>query len=219
MLNDTEVITFPIGNLQCNCSIIYSRATRRGIAIDPGDDAEMFLTKVGELEIDLIAVLHTHAHFDHCGQSGLVKKALGTPLYLHDDDLFLYRALPEQGRFFGARIAPPEPLDGSINHDQIWEIPISETGHAKLRTIHTPGHTPGSCSFYLETSNEPILFTGDTLFERSIGRTDLPGGDHDQILMSIRDRILPLPGETRCITGHGRETHLHVEARQNPFLQ
>ncbi len=219
-----KIETFPIGSLACNCSIIYSPETKEAIAIDPGNDAEAFLRKVKELGVTVKALLHTHAHFDHIGQSNSVKKMLNVPIYLHKDDLFLYENLPQQGRFFGLTLDEPAALDGYIEDESEWKIHLlgselkEPTLQAIVKSIHTPGHTPGSCSFLLETHEKPVLFSGDTLFLNSIGRTDLPGGDFDTLIRSIKKRLFTLPEETQVIPGHGAFTSLYKEKRANPFL-
>lgn len=217
--------TFPIGKLGCNCSILYSPQTREAIAIDPGNDADLFLARVAKLNVNVKYLLHTHAHYDHIGQADTIRKKIGTPIYLHKGDLFLYEALPQQAMFFGDRVAVPEGIDHYIEDEEEFSIKIQDTGlqdpHLSkvVKSIHTPGHTPGSCSFYCELFDEPMLFSGDTLFNNSIGRTDLPGGDYDQIIHSIKTRLLTLAPETIVIPGHGASTVLHHESRYNRFLK
>jgi hydroxyacylglutathione hydrolase len=223
-----ELQTFPIGKLGCNCSILYSPHTREAIAIDPGNDAELFLARVEKLNVKVKFLLHTHAHFDHIGQSDTIRDKIGTPIYLHKGDLFLYEALPQQGSFFGDKVARPEGIDHFIEHEEEFALELSRDDNSEikdphlknvLKSIHTPGHTPGSCSFYCEAFDQPMLFSGDTLFANSIGRTDLPGGDFDQIIHSIKNRILTLAPETIVIPGHGASTVLHQEKRYNRFLK
>lgn len=221
---ELSVETFPIGSLACNCSIIYSPKTREAIAIDCGNDLEQFLAKVKDLGVTVKYLLHTHAHFDHIGQADNIRKRLGCPLFLHQDDLFLYNVLNLQAAYCGEAVADPEGIDHFISDGEEFGLKLGgdlkdrQISHF-LRAIHTPGHTPGSLSFYSEFFSEPILFSGDTLFARSIGRTDLPGGDADAIIRSIKGRILTLPEETRCIAGHGPDTYLYEESRNNPFLK
>lgn len=221
-----KLASFPIGNLACNCSVIYSSQTREAIAIDPGNDADAFLKKIKTLDVQVKYLLHTHAHFDHIGHSDIVRTKIGAPLHLHKDDLFLYRALREQGLFFGQQVGEPGEVDHYIEDEeeykiQVQNLEIKDQGlQTILKTIHTPGHTPGSCSFYTELLEDgPMLFTGDTLFSGTIGRTDLPGGDFHQLIHSIQTRILKLPEETTCIPGHGAQTTLSNEKRYNPFLK
>lgn len=216
-MNDLAIETFPIGSFACNCSIIYDRATKDAIIIDPGNDAPKLLSKVESLGVKVKYLLHTHAHFDHIGQSKNIKDALGCPIHLHKDDMNLYKALNLQTSFFGMGPLEVGEVDDYIEDDRRYDL--SDSLKNVLRSIHTPGHTEGSCCFFAEMSDGPILFSGDTLFQGSIGRTDLPGGDHPQILKSIKQRLYALPDETRVVTGHGGETQIYHEKKTNPFVQ
>ena len=235
------VETFAIGSLGCNCSLLYERDSRRAIVIDPGDDSEALLRAVGDRGLKVTQLLHTHAHFDHIGGSDAVKRRLGTPILLHRDDEELYRRLQEQGLLFGIPVPPPGEVDQFI--EEGFEVALGE--HKLLTTIHTPGHSPGSCCFYMEAAwaprdakddedrstgvasgpprpgqaaGEPLLFAGDTLFRQSVGRTDLPGGDPYALIRSIKQRLFELPAESYVVPGHGAATTLHAEQRHNPFL-
>ena len=208
------VETFAIGSLGCNCSLVYERDSRRAIVIDPGDDPEALLQAVGERGLKVTQLLHTHAHFDHIGGSDAVKRRLGTPILLHRDDEELYRRLQEQGLLFGIRVPPPGEVDQFI--EEGFEVMLG--ARTLLTTIHTPGHSPGSCCFYTEVTGKPLLFAGDTLFRQSVGRTDLPGGDPYALIKSIKQRLFELPAESYVVPGHGEHTTLHAEQRHNPFL-
>ena len=156
--------TFPVGSLGCNCSLIYSETTREAIAIDPGNDYEQFMGLVGERNLKVKLLLHTHAHFDHIGRSSEIKKSLGSEIYLHKNDLELYNTLSYQGMMFGIPTGEPGKVDNFIEDDQT--IGIKSPGlNNFLKTMHTPGHTPGSCCFYTEEFDTPLLFSGDTLFK------------------------------------------------------
>ena len=208
------VETFPVGSLGCNCSLVYRRRSRQAIVIDPGDDPEALLAAVRARNLVVTQLLHTHAHFDHIGGSNEVKRQVGAPILLHRDDEDLYRRLQEQGLLFGVPVAPPGEVDRFI--EEGYEV---ELGTDKLlTTIHTPGHSPGSCCFYTEVTGEPLLFAGDTLFRQSVGRTDLPGGDPYALIRSIKQRLFELPHEAYVVPGHGPATTLAVERRTNPFL-
>jgi len=215
--SDLIIETFPIGTLGCNCSLIYSNITKEALVIDPGNDLNTFLKKISERALKVKKLIHTHAHFDHIGRSHEIQKITGCSLELHKSDLDLYQSLEYQGMMFGMEVGKP----GKVDHFFEDEEPIgieSEGLQNLLTTLHTPGHTPGSCCFYAEGLATPILFSGDTLFKGSIGRTDLPGGDFDQIINSIKQRLVSLPEETVVITGHGPKTQIALEKRQNPFL-
>ena len=205
------VETFPVGPLQCNCSILVDESTREAVVIDPGGEPERILEALAAAKVRPVALLHTHAHLDHITGTGQVSGATGAPIRLHPADLPLYEALPEQAAFFGLSAEEPRPLDAPLSDSEIILFGLSS-----LRAIHTPGHTPGSTCFLLE-GDEPLLFSGDTLFRRSIGRTDLWGGDTDMILSSIRERLFSLAGDTRVICGHGEDTTIDQEKRLNPF--
>ena len=153
-----------------------------------------------------------HAHLDHITASRAVKEATGAPIRLHPSDRPLYDALPEQARFFGFRAEEPLPPDAPLRDAETISF-----GPYALRAIHTPGHTPGSTCFLLE-GDHPVLFSGDTLFHRSIGRTDLWGGDTEAILDSIRSKLFALPGGVPVVCGHGPDTTIDEEKRLNPFV-
>jgi glyoxylase-like metal-dependent hydrolase (beta-lactamase superfamily II) len=158
-----------------------------------------------------VALLHTHAHFDHVGGTRAVAEETGAPIRLHPADAPLYEALPDQAAYFGLSAGPPKALDAPLTDQEI--IPF---GRFAVKAIHTPGHTPGSTCFLLE-GDAPRLFSGDTLFHRSIGRTDLWGGDTAAILASIRQKLFRLPGDLPVVCGHGPGTTIDEEKRLNPF--
>jgi hydroxyacylglutathione hydrolase len=205
------VETFPVGPLQCNCTILADPASSEAVVIDPGDEPERILRALESAKLVPVALLHTHAHFDHITGSRAVREATRAPIRLHPDDRALYDALPEQAAYFGLHAEAPLPPDAPLAEgDRIAFGPYA------LRAIHTPGHTPGSTCFLLE-GDAPMLFSGDTLFRRSIGRTDLWGGDTEAILASIRGKLFALPGDVPVVCGHGPDTTIGEEKRLNPF--
>ena len=206
-----------MGSYACNCSILYSDTTREALIIDPGNDHEFILGKIKELNINVKKLLHTHAHFDHIGRSTEISTATNATIHLHKEDKFLYDRLPEQGRFFGQTVGTPKVLDAYLEEGETFSFTDPEV-KIFLTTLHTPGHTPGSCCFFSDYFETPQLFAGDTLFQQSIGRTDLPGGDSEKIIKSIKERLLTLPDETKVIAGHGPATAIHHEKKYNPFL-
>ncbi len=219
MPNQSDIVieTFAIGTLGCNCSLIYSKTTRETLVIDPGNDFHAFMNHIHNRGLSVKKLIHTHAHFDHIGRSHEIQKATGCSLELHGEDLELYRSLKYQGMIFGMEVGDPGEVDHFFQDEEI--IGLESPGLQKLlKTIHTPGHTPGSCCFYSEDLETPILFSGDTLFKGSIGRTDLPGGDFEKIMTSLKKRIIGLPDETLVISGHGPKTQMAFEKRHNPFL-
>jgi glyoxylase-like metal-dependent hydrolase (beta-lactamase superfamily II) len=203
----------PVGPLQCNCSILVDEASREALVIDPGDEPAKILTALAGARAKPVALLHTHAHFDHIGGTRELRRVTGAPIRLHPADRFLYDALPKQAALFGESAQAPLPPDGELADGDAIAF-----GASAVRAIHTPGHTPGSTCFLLD-GGAPILFSGDTLFRRSIGRTDLWGGDTDQILASIREKLYALPPATRVVCGHGPDTTIGEERRENPFVR
>ncbi len=203
--------TIPVGSFQCNCTILGCEKTGEALVIDPGDQEEDILAIVKKEGFQVKYLVHTHAHLDHIGVAGPLKRKGHGKIVLHREDEFIYDSLEEQARMFGLHLEPRDDVDHEICHQDDLEF----GGHV-LNVIHTPGHTPGSCSFLLKDKN--ILFSGDTLFRRSIGRTDLPGGDSAQILDSIENRLFTLNADYTVIPGHGEATCLSEEQKLNPFL-
>ncbi len=205
------VQTIAVGPLQCNCSILADERTREAVVIDPGGDADKILMTLASSRLTAVALLHTHAHFDHILGTAELKRVTEASIRLHPADRPLYDALPEQASRFGFQADPPLPPDAPLEDGQIIRF-----GRFQLRAIHTPGHTPGSTCFEL-TGDSPRLFSGDTLFRRSIGRTDLWGGDTEQILASIRQKLFALPADLPVVCGHGPGTTIGEEKKSNPF--
>lgn len=215
--------SFPAGSLGCNCSVIYEKNTGEAIIVDPGDDAGLIRQFVKKKSLKVTMLLHTHAHFDHIGASEALGSEFSCPVILHEKDFGLYKMLPFQASLFGLSCAEPKEADRKLEDGESFGLHLEEqVGDKKMKafltTLHTPGHTEGSCSFYSEFFGEPLLLSGDTLFQGSVGRTDLPGGDHDTLIHSIKDRLLVLPEETLCIPGHGPSTSIYKEKKDNPFL-
>jgi glyoxylase-like metal-dependent hydrolase (beta-lactamase superfamily II) len=203
--------TIPVGPLQCNCTILGDPGSGEALVIDPGDEPERILQALRARGLTPVALLHTHAHFDHIGGSRRVKETTAAPIRLHAADFPLYDALPVQAAHFGLSAEDPLPPDRAVEDGETIRF-----GAFAVTAIHTPGHTPGSTCYHFE--RERVLFSGDTLFRRSIGRTDLWGGDTDTILASIRERLYSLPGELRVVCGHGPDTTIAEEKRANPFV-
>jgi glyoxylase-like metal-dependent hydrolase (beta-lactamase superfamily II) len=198
--------------LECNCSILADEESREAIVIDPGDEPARILEALQAAKLKPVALLHTHAHFDHIGASRAIAEATGAAIRLHSADRPLYDALPEQAAFFGLTAETPRAVDAGLSDGDVIAF-----GRFSVRAIHTPGHTPGSTCFEL-AGETPRLFSGDTLFRRSIGRTDLWGGDTDTILSSIREKLFRLPGDLPVVCGHGPGTTIAEEKRMNPFV-
>jgi glyoxylase-like metal-dependent hydrolase (beta-lactamase superfamily II) len=209
------VETFPVRPLGCNCSIIGDEVTHEAIVVDPGGDLDKIEARLKANGFKVKAIVHTHTHIDHVGATAGLQRITGATAMIHEADNFLYSILPIQAQLLRMGTAPETCDMEWLKDDAAFAI-----GDAKLRVIHTPGHTPGSCCFELVSQGEsdPIVFAGDTLFQGSVGRTDLWGGDSEQIVKSIRGRLFTLPEPTRVITGHGDATTIADEKRFNPFV-
>ncbi|HEY9712763.1 MAG TPA: MBL fold metallo-hydrolase [Chroococcales cyanobacterium] len=206
------VDTFPVGPLQCNCSIIACPETKEAAIVDPGGDAQKIIDLCKAQGLTIKYLLHTHAHFDHIMGSRAVKEATGAKICINKGDQWLYENLEKQCGLFGFQADDPLPVDHYLADEE--EVKI---GKLKTTVLHTPGHTPGSCCFSL-ADKESVVFAGDTLFHGSIGRTDLWGGSFDEIIKSIKQRLMTLEDSTRVIAGHGPDTDIWHEKRQNPFI-
>jgi len=213
-MNDADIIveTIPVGPLQCNCTILGDMVSRKAIVVDPGGDSEILLERLVELNLQVERIIHTHAHLDHFLASGKMKEATGAKLALHREDLFLWDMLEDQCRMFGIPFEPPPPPDQWLENEE--EIDLNDL---QGKALHTPGHTPGSMCFLFES--QKLLIAGDTLFQGSIGRTDLWGGDFKKIEKSIQEKLYTLDEETSVITGHGESTSIGHEMRANSFVR
>ena len=202
----------PVGMLQCNCSIYGDEATKEAIVIDPGDDVGQILSAVNRHGFTVKAIVITHAHIDHIGGAEKLKQATGAPVYMNENDAALADHLDVQAQWLGVA-TPPRPVVDSLAR----EGDTLRAGAIEAHILHTPGHTQGSICLFLPAENK--LIAGDTLFRDSIGRTDLPGGDGQQILRSIHTKLLTLPEETVVIPGHGESTTIGREKAFNWFLR
>jgi hydroxyacylglutathione hydrolase len=203
-----------VGPIQCNCYILSDSASMQAYLIDPGAESKELMSFLEKKKLNLQAILITHAHIDHVGGIEFVHAKFPMPVFYHPDDQYLYENLAIQAQLFGVtpeqlQARQPNVGNASLRHGR-------EIG--KVRVIHTPGHTPGSVCFHA-TGDHPVLFSGDTLFAGSIGRTDLWGGDYDQIIESIRTRLLTLDDSLDVFPGHGEATTIGEERSTNPFLR
>ncbi|HEU4952082.1 MAG TPA: MBL fold metallo-hydrolase [Holophagaceae bacterium] len=200
---------FPVGPLGCNCALLWDPATGEGLVVDPGGDALKIRRRVEALGFQVTALLHTHAHFDHVGATKELQELWQCPAYLHPDDTYLIDHLELQTSTFGMpSIARPEMRDLAAG-DRF----------DSLATMHTPGHTPGSCCFHGAFEQGGLVLAGDTLFRRGVGRTDLWGGDWDQLEGSLLGQLYRLPEGTLVIPGHGPATTIGEERADNPFVR
>ena len=204
--------TFPVGPLACNCTILGDREAGEAIVIDPGDEVGRIYRRLVELGLKLKQILVTHAHIDHVGGALKLKGLTGAPILLNENDLPLLKMMDQQANWLGVATPETAPPDESLADG--LRVGLE---HYPAQVIYTPGHTQGSVCLHFAALK--LLVAGDTLFEGSIGRTDLPGGNYGQIIDSIQARLLSLPDETRVLAGHGPATTIGAERRSNPFLR
>jgi glyoxylase-like metal-dependent hydrolase (beta-lactamase superfamily II) len=197
-----------------NGFVVACEKTREAVIIDPGDEVEELVGLVRDLKVDVRAILLTHAHVDHVTGVRRAKEEYGAPVYLHEDDLFLYEGAVKQGAMFGFSVRQPPPVD--VYYDG---QPIS-FGEYVVHVHHTPGHCPGGVCLQIgpRAAHGAHLFVGDTLFAGSIGRTDLPGGNYDVLMRSITEVLFSLGDESIVHPGHGPDTTIGQEKRSNPFV-
>ncbi len=205
-----EVI--PVGPLQCNCSIFGDETTHEAIVIDPGDQIDDILAILKKHSLKVKDIIITHAHLDHIGGAAKLKAVTGAPVHMNANDQEIYDDADRYAAYLG--MEKPERTDIDVN---ARDGNVVKLAGAEFQIMHTPGHTQGSISVWIPTENK--LIAGDTLFRDSIGRTDLPGGDTQQILQSIHDKLLPLPDDATVVAGHGPNTTIGRERERNPFLQ
>ena len=205
---------FSVAPLGCNCVILGDEQQGTAIVIDPGGEAPRILARLAELGLRCVGIVHTHTHFDHIGGTKEVQEATHASNMIHEGDLFLYEGVQMQLDGFGAPFRAPQvaEIDRFLS-----EGDTVQAGAVELDVLHTPGHSPGSICLTLE-GERPIVIAGDTLFARSIGRSDLWGGDGSQLVDSIQRKLFSLPDETLVITGHGPNTTIGKERKLNPFV-
>ena len=203
------------GPFMQNGFIVACDDSREAVIIDPGDGVRDLLAFAERNSLAIRHILLTHAHIDHVTGVGAAKRALNVPIYLHRDDLFLYDRAVESGAMFGLHVETPPPIDVFYSPGQVIAF-----GSCEARPHHTPGHCPGGVCLQIGTRGQPgkDLFVGDTLFAGSIGRTDLPGGDYNTLISSIRDVLFAFGDDAIVHPGHGPATTIGRERKSNPFL-
>jgi len=200
-----EILTFPVTPFIENCFVL--RDGGEALVVDPGDAPTRLLDALDGYSVPL--VVNTHCHCDHCGGNGAVLERTGAKLAIHKAELPMLRSVEAQGQMFGCYFPPsPDPDRFLCEGDTV------EVGESTLKVLHTPGHSPG----HIVLVGDGFVLAGDVLFSGSIGRTDLPGGDFDQLMNSIRTKLMALPDETLVYCGHGPSTTIGVERRMNPFV-
>ena len=204
-----------VGPFFKNGFVVGCEETREAILIDPGDEVASLLAFAERGKLTIRHILLTHAHVDHVTGVAAAKRTLGVPIYLHRDDLFLYERAVEMGAMFGLDVEPQPPIDVFYTLSEVITF-----GTYDVRVHHTPGHCPGGVCLQIGKQGTPAkeLFVGDTLFAGSIGRTDLPGGDHATLIAAIRNVLFPLGDDAIVHPGHGPDTTIGQERRTNPFL-
>jgi len=208
-LGQLEIIPIPNGGFAENCYLVFDPDAPDTVLVDPGEEADRFLAEAAGRSRQITAIWLTHAHLDHILGVAAIREATGAPIFLHAQDQRLYRELPQQGFLLGVRVTAPPPADRGLEHGQRLRI-----GGAEVEVRHAPGHSPGHVCFVAPG----VVLCGDVLFAGSIGRTDLPGGDFETLIASIRRELLSLPDETIVYPGHGPATTIGRERRSNPFL-
>jgi len=199
-----------VGPIMANCFILGCDSTKEAVVIDPGDDADRILMELAKSELKVKYLINTHGHFDHVGANKKMKEVTGAQLAIHPDDEPMLNELSHSASMFGLSADNSPPADILLKDGD--EISF---GDITLKVIHTPGHSKGGVCLYTKGH----LFSGDTLFAGSIGRTDLPGGDYDTLISSIKQKLLAFDDDTIVYTGHGPETNIGNEKRSNPFLR
>lgn len=205
------VQTLVVNDMQTNCYIVKDEDTNEAIIIDPGDEADYIIDTLQKNACNVKAILLTHGHFDHIGAVEELKHKLNVPIYAHQNEqMILQNSDFNLSGSFGSKKV-------ELSADNLFEDgDIFNFGNIALKVIHTLGHTPGGVSYYIEKEN--ILFSGDTLFFLSIGRTDFPYGNYQALIASIKDKLFLLPDETKVYTGHGESTNIGKEKQSNPCI-
>jgi len=211
MIKVEKFVVNPLGEN----SFIVSDETGECIFIDPGFYYEEEFQEIADYirynKLKPVKITNTHCHFDHILGVEFVRKEFNIPFYAHEADEFWVERVVDQGQMFGFEINPVSPIDQFLKENEFVEF-----GNTKLKIIHVPGHSPGHVVFYNEP--EQVLIAGDVLFYGSIGRTDLPGGNYETLISGIKNKLFPLPDNTKVYCGHGPETTLGFEKSTNPFL-
>jgi glyoxylase-like metal-dependent hydrolase (beta-lactamase superfamily II) len=206
-----RVASFPVGPLQCNCYVLWEDP-QQALVVDPGDEGPRIAAELRQRGLTPKLLVSTHGHFDHVGGVDDLRAAFNVPYKIHRADVPILELIPARTKLWGITVPNiPKPTEFLGDGDRF------DFGGLDVTAVHTPGHTPGSTCFH--AARQKLVFTGDTLFLQSIGRTDFPGGNMDQILESIHERLLTLPPETKVLPGHGPGSTIGQEAEHNPFLQ
>lgn len=207
-----KIEIYPVGPFQMNCHLVYDEASKTGVIFDPGDEVPSLLARIRQLDLKLTHILLTHGHIDHVAYAEDLHQALKVPMLLHKADWSMAQNAPRQAAMFGLPPGPLPVLDGELTVQKDFVA-----GPFTFEIRHAPGHSPGSVLFI--SHPDKTVIAGDVVFQGSIGRTDLPGGNHQQLLDSIAREVLTLPDDYKLLPGHGPATTVGAERRSNPFLQ
>ena len=199
-----------VGPLEVNCYVLWCEDTKEAAIVDPGDNADEIIKVIEKADLKPVYIINTHAHFDHIGGVKALQDHFNIDFLLHEEDLFLVNNASTQARAFGLDPIPKPDVNKFVNNGDKISL-----GNKVIDVIHTPGHSPG-CVCYLIDNN---VFVGDTLFAGSIGRSDLPGGSHETLINSIKEKLFPLGDSVIVYPGHGASTTIEAEKRHNPFLK
>ena len=203
--------TIVVGPLGVNCFILGDKQSNEAVVVDPGADCEMVLAAVARFGLKVKYIINTHGHFDHVGCNKQVQEKTGAELLIHEGDAFLLSQASRSAQNYGLIVEDSPPPSRFLSDGMRLEF-----GRRSIEVLHTPGHTPGGCCLLL--ANEQVVITGDTLFADSVGRTDLPGGSHEQLIASIKAKLMPLVDETVVWPGHGPYSTIGRERRMNPYI-
>jgi hydroxyacylglutathione hydrolase len=203
--------TIVVGPLGVNCFILGDKQSNEGVVVDPGADCEMILAAVARFGIKVKYIINTHGHFDHVGCNRPVQEQTGAEFLIHQMDLGLLSQAKRSAQTYGLNVE-----DSPIPSRYLTDGMLLDFGRRSIEVLYTPGHTQGGCSLLLR--NEQLVITGDTLFADSVGRTDLPGGSHEQLVASIKTKLMPLADETVVWPGHGPSSTIGRERRMNPYI-
>ena len=203
--------TIVVGPLGVNCFILGDKQSNEGVVVDPGADCEMILAAVARFGIKVKYIINTHGHFDHVGCNRQLVEQSGGELLIHQGDLTLLSMASRSAQNYGLSVEDSPPPARYLTDGMRLEF-----GKRSIEVLHTPGHTQGGCCLFF--AREQLVITGDTLFADSVGRTDLPGGSHAQLIAAIKARLMPLPDETVVWPGHGPSSTIGQERRTNPYI-